>query len=462
MRLSRSIVALSSERPPEACPSARGVAARLLVATLLVACIIPPLGLWGSSHRFTREVQSVTADTTPTPVEYFGLHIHRAVALRPGEPLSAWPDAPFGSWRLWDARVAWADLEPTRGHWDFARLDSCVELARRHNVRVLLTLGLTPRWASSRPDEKSNYGLGNQAPPADTLDWSRYVDTLVKRYRGRIEAYEIWNEPNLHGFYSGTPQELAQLGAIAYAIIKRVDAQAVVVTPSATGVPGGAKWLRDYLAAGGGNHADVVGFHFYVTPAHPEAMVPAIATVREVLRTTGHAKLPLWNTESGWLMQNTDVRVEPSGAAGTFGSRVLDLDTSAAFVVRALVLGRCGGLSRFYWYAWDNRRMGLVDTDGRTRKPAAAAYAAVLRWMIGGRVDGCERRADGAWIVRIRRADGSRAMIAWSTGGTRTVDPPGGAWVNATESMLGTRRRHKARRRAPVKVTAFPILIDLA
>ena len=437
-------------------------APRARIAAVLVAAVSLTAGALEQRPMPASDVQAISVDSSPTPAEYFGLHIHRAVTVRRGDPLSAWPGFHFGAWRLWDAHVAWADLEPARGRWDFARLDSCVELAQRNNVRVLLTLGLTPRWASSRPDEKSNYGLGNQAPPADTLDWSLYVDTLVKRYRGRIEAYEIWNEPNLRGFYSGTPRELARLSAIAYATIKRVDAQALVVTPSATGVPGGAEWLREYLAAGGGNDADVVGFHFYVTPAQPEAMLPAIASVREMLQSTGHAKLPLWNTESGWLMQNADVRVEPSGAAGTFGSRVLDFDTSAAFVARALVLGRCGGLSRFYWYAWDNRRMGLVDADGRTKKQAAAAYAAVRRWMVGARVDGCERRTDGAWIVRMHRAGGSRAMIAWSTSGPRTVDPPAGTRVSSTESMLGIQRRYDARKPAPAKVTAFPILILLS
>ncbi|NUQ19496.1 MAG: hypothetical protein HOQ09_00900 [Gemmatimonadaceae bacterium] len=340
--------------------------------------------------------------------------------------------------------MAWTDLEPARGEWDFARLDSCIELAQRHNVRVLLTLGLTPRWASTRPDEKSNYGLGNQAPPADTLDWSRYVDTLVKRYRGRIEAYEIWNEPNLRGFYSGTPRELARLASIAYAVIKRVDPHALVVTPSATGLPGGAQWLREYLAEGAGAHADVVGFHFYVTPGDPEAMVPAIATIRETMAMMGLADLPLWNTESGWLMQNADVRVEPSGATGTFGSRVLDFDTSAAFVARALVLGRCGGLSRFYWYAWDNRRMGLTDADGRTEKKAATSYAVMRRWLLGARVQKCERREDGVWMVRLRNASGSLSTISWSTGHESRFDLPPGARLRSSENALGARRSYSS------------------
>jgi hypothetical protein len=70
----------------------------------------------------------------PAPIEqkHFGLFIHR---LDDG---TAWPGVRFGSWRLWDAGVMWADLERTHGRWSFRRLDSYVAQAAAHDVEVLL------------------------------------------------------------------------------------------------------------------------------------------------------------------------------------------------------------------------------------------------------------------------------------------------------------------------------------
>lgn len=439
-----------------------GCAARRIAASV-VSPLVGSLGLAGATIAVTREgtrppTQSIAViDSSPVTAAYFGLHVHRAVALAHGEPESAWPRMEGWSWRLWDARVAWKDLEPRRNEYDFARLDSLCARARASHVHLLLTLGLTPTWASSRPSEASSYEPGNQAPPTDIDDWRRYVDTLAKRYRGTIEAYEVWNEPNLRGFFSGTPAQLVELSRVAYTAVKAADPHAIVVTPSATGVPGGASWLKEYLSAGGDAYGDVVGFHFYVTPRDPEEMLAAIDTVRAVLAETKLHSAPLWNTESGWLLQNHDVAVQPRGPVGSFGSRVLDDTTGAAFVARALVLGRCGSLARFYWYAWDNRRMGLLDADGQHRKLEAGAYETIRTWLLGARVTSCSASPNGVWTVRILRGT-SRAMIVWSTRGTQLYETRSGEQRIARWPLLALREMRDDNRR-PLVATAVPTLI---
>ena len=77
------------------------------------------------------------------PPEYFGLHIHH---LGKG---TNWPEPGPGSLRAWDARVTWADVQPSRDQFDFSRLDLYVQTARQKGVPVLLPLAHSPRWASS-------------------------------------------------------------------------------------------------------------------------------------------------------------------------------------------------------------------------------------------------------------------------------------------------------------------------
>ena len=55
------------------------------------------------------------------------------------------------------------------------------------------------------------------------------------RYRGRVHAYEIWNEPNHPDFFSGRPETMLELARQAYQILKQVDGSVIVVSPSATG-----------------------------------------------------------------------------------------------------------------------------------------------------------------------------------------------------------------------------------
>jgi polysaccharide biosynthesis protein PslG len=333
--------------------------------------------------------------------EYFGLHIHRA------HQSTKWPEVPFGSWRLWDADVSWRDIEPAPNQFDFTRLDQDVALARRHGVDVLLPLALTPTWASARPAESSAYGPGHAAMPARMEDWTHYVETVARRYAGLISAYEIWNEPDLSEFFSGSLQDMITLSCAAYGVIKRVDPAALVLSPSGTGQYSGIDWFERFVSQGGRECFDIIGFHFYVL-AHeqPEAMSPLIAAMRDRMAALGLSNVPLWNTESGWYIQNR-------GSPVLSRWKVWDDRTVAAFVSRALILGVDEGLERFYWYSWDNHQMGLLEPDG-TLKRSALAYAQTYRWLIGGSALKCQRELDQNVFVCDFVSDKQRKHLVWS------------------------------------------------
>ena len=130
---------------------------------------------------------------------------------------------PSGAGGLWDAYVTWPNLEPARGKWDFSRLDKYVAIAEKRGVSILLPLGLTPAWASARPAEASNYKPGNAAEPSNLELWRNYVRTVASRYKGRIRTYELWNEPNIPKFFSGSVDMLVKLTQIAREELKKVD-----------------------------------------------------------------------------------------------------------------------------------------------------------------------------------------------------------------------------------------------
>lgn len=357
-----------------------------------------------------------TAPREAVPGTYFGLHIHKfpvpgkanlsggsAGPSLPNAVTPSWPNIAFGAWRLWDAGVMWSEIEPQKGEWNFSRLDSAVDLAWTHHVDVLLTLGLTPAWASSRPGEPSGYEPGNAAPPKNMSDWDDYVRMVSMRYKGRIQAYEIWNEPNLELNYTGDPATMAEMTKRAYIILKHVDPNILVVSASAT-TKYGLPWLDNYLSHGAGNYVDVIGYHLYVTPDPPEQMLPLALSVRQTMAAHGLAGKPLWNTESGWAKPK----------------QFTTPDEAAAYLSRAFILNWYAGVKRFYWYAWDNYWwVTLLTTDPITRRPTAAAvaYATTERWMKGAVLRSCNTDSQDIWACRLDRGSIS-SWIVWRPQGS--------------------------------------------
>lgn len=348
-------------------------------------------------------------DSEPTPLQYFGLHIHRA------DQGTAWPSVPFGSWRLWDAYVGWSRLEPERGQWDFSRLDRYVAMASLTRTDLLLPLAVTPPWASARPQEVNAYQPGNAAEPARLADWTNYVEKVGVRYRGRIKNYEIWNEPSDKTHYTGSVEALVKLACEARRVLKAIDPEIRIVSPASAGAGGHVAYLERFLKAGGKDCIDVVAHHFYVPRFGPEAMVPIIRQVREVMQKNGVGHLPLWNTETGWWIANSDGTPEDTRLAR--GWRRLEQKQEAGEVLqRAFILARAEGVDRFYWYAWDNGNMGLIEPSLGSLKPAAGAWIKAVNQMKGKVVKGCTRSLAGQWSCELMDVDRSVEVFRWDEG----------------------------------------------
>ena len=386
-------------------------------------------------------------------LQYFGMHIHRA------DSGTAWPKARFGAWRLWDAYVAWPNLEPQRGRWDFTRLDRFVAFGERFGIDILLPLGLSPTWASARPGEKSGYQPGNAAEPADMDNWRRYVRTVAERYKGRVYNFDIWNEVNETGFYTGSMQKMVDLTCEAHKVLHEVSANNRVVSPSMIGVGTVPDRFEDFLRAGGKACIDVVGYHFYVPHREPEEIVALVQRLQQIMARQGVGDLPLWNTESGWWIENTDG--SPETAADRRWRRVSNAD-GAAVVARSLILGRWAGLARFYWYAWDNGVLGLIEPTTGAIKPAGVAYDTLARWMKGAKPQ-CAV-ANEQWVCSLpAEGDAQLRRLAWRTGknaGEFVV--PGTERLLAVERLDGKRVEQAAGATPVLKTIALdgePVLI---
>lgn len=377
--------------------------------------------VWGAGDDIT-----IIGSGLPVNRQFFGINAHR---LDVGTP---WPTSEIGSLRTWDAQVRWRDIQPGPFTWDFSRLDTLVSGAIRRKIDVLIPLGMPATWASARPDEPSAYGPGEAAPPARIADWEKYVQTVVTRYKGKVSAYEIWNEPNLPNFFSGSPLDAARLTCAANRVIKQIDPQAKVISPAATG-DYGVVWLDKFLAAGGTACYDVLGYHFYNKHKDPETHIAILKSIRNVVNKYESTSKPIWNTEAGWLIESTQQKIDARVAGFDNGARVLSRKEAAAIVARTLILHATMGVERFYWYALDNDAMGLLERDG-SAKLAWKSYLQTANILTNRVVKNCSSQSK-AWSCDITEDDKTVAVAMWFTGAGRQT------WVipaNAiTSEVLG-------------------------
>lgn len=349
---------------------------------------------------------TVLSSGSPTRVS-FGMHVLQLDA-------GAWPTVPVGSFRIWNGDSTWGALEPAPGDWRFDRLDARVDLARSRGSTVMLVLAQPPAWAATRPD-LSSYG-GSPSPPKDMAQWRNYVTTVASRYAGRIEAYEIWNEPNLSQFFVGSPQQLGELTKVAAEAINAVDPAAKVVSAGFSARTGGAEsYFRAYVGSGIGPYIDVVGIHIYPFPGDgPESMVSMTRRFRAIADGAGLGGKPMWNTEIGY---------------GRTPDAVISDTAAASLVLRTFLVLPAAGLLRNYWYMWDDREfVGLYLVGPDRRSPTAAGYrfGEAQRWVANSDVEQCSNGSGAVWTCVLRHPDGPTVTIAWSLAGEVAYPVPAG------------------------------------
>lgn len=132
-------------------------------------------------------------------------------------------------------QFAWRDIEGAgKGKFNWANADQAVQLANSFNIDILARVDNAPDWAAPGCNVAAKKQMG---PAKNTQDWLDFLDAFVKRYKGRIRAYAIWNEPNLAREWCGRPPnpvEYAALLQVSYEKIKSIDPNAIVVSAGLT------------------------------------------------------------------------------------------------------------------------------------------------------------------------------------------------------------------------------------
>lgn len=279
--------------------------------------------------------------------------------------------------------LSWARVQPAKGTYDWRDTDRVFKAARAEGLKILALLSYEPDWAR-------RYDAQGVRRPVSPKAFARFAGRAARRYAPMVEAWEIWNEPNLERFWSSGPD------ATAYAAL--VDAVAPVLQrrdPSATVLAGALSpgtdaadgsqvspvtfLARFYAASKRPGAVDAISVHPYSYPALPTGgqewnTFHRLLEIRRVMTAAGAGRQRIWLTEYG----------APTGRH----SRAVTATRQGRMLVMAQRLARSVSyLGPIYFYSYrDTARapfdlesnFGIVRENG-TRKPSYYSLARALR-----------------------------------------------------------------------------------
>lgn len=275
----------------------------------------------------------------------------------------------------------WDAMEPERGVYDWSFWDEFVREAHGAGVTLIPYVCYTPRWAAQ--DAGDDFW---RSPPRDPGDFGRFMGEIVRRYRGTIQSWELWNEPDNRAYWLGTAAQFAELVRAGSAAVRAADPRArVVLGGIATEVSFLESLFREHRIAPA---VDVVNLHSYFETWHPEPierLTDYVEDAAHIVQTFGERE-PLWLAETGYSSVGGRAVVSEVYRARFRGEHTDEAQADA--LVRTLVLAAATGqLPVIAWYRINdlppgqevigddnNRHLGLRRADGRP-KASLAAFA---------------------------------------------------------------------------------------
>jgi hypothetical protein len=201
--------------------------------------------------------------------------------------------------------IRWDLVEPKSASADdWAKADQIVSDGQKNGLNLILNITGTPPWARGP-------GAGPVQFPPDLNTYATFTGKIAARYKGKVAAYELGNEPNhTKSFATPDPKLYEQVLQLSYPEIKRSDPNVKVLSAglggikNKNGVVPGDVYLKALYAAGAKPYFDGVAYHPYSYPQLPSSD-PSVRGWSNMLRArntmvaNGDSAKKIWVTEYG-------------------------------------------------------------------------------------------------------------------------------------------------------------------
>lgn len=344
-----------------------------LSVVLIAAIAAPAAGAATGGSQGVRAGGIARLQRTTGPAAF-----ERNIEVAPEVGMTAPNAAPLpitaGLNRIWDLGVAWKDVNPAKGVFNFTNLDAQIVATEKAGFKPMLVLGLTPTWAAKNPNQGDpRWGLGTASVPAQMSYWTDYVSAVVKQYGTRIAAYEVWNEANLKTFWAGTPKQMAQMTKSANDIIKAANPNAIVLAASVTTRlrPAMRKFVTPYVKALGALGFPYDGYAIHTYPAGnkgPSGRVADILNWQSVVVGALPSKSPGLKK----LIYDTEVNYGLAGPGPIPGTRYSDAQ-GAALIKQTYADSKALGIDGTTWYLYTAAPFSLLGVQLYAGTPLSIA-----------------------------------------------------------------------------------------
>lgn len=263
----------------------------------------------------------------------------------------------------------WQNREKKEGQMNWSVVDRMVDAADSAGMEIMMCLWATPEWAIAEQykDKKKGYSY-----PPEPAAFRKLCREIGERYKGRIHLWEVWNEPDLDGYWKGTPEEYVEMMKIAFEELKAVDPDNKIICGgfASVGDHNGHKLnpaIHEYTIREGQQWMDYHGYHdhrYFEVFRH--AFEGRLLEIRSLLKEDK----PLYMTETAaWI-----------GAVGRKGQAVQ--------VAKKMILTQMYGARLHSWYklrgSSKDQIWGMYDPKSGQPFPVYSAFNEIVR-KLGGK-----------------------------------------------------------------------------
>ena len=321
--------------------------------------------------------------------------------------------------------TSWDMVEPEPGKWQW--FDEDVDKMRKAGIQILGVLGRVPGWALSEVYRK-RMPKGGWGRFQSFDAWKRYVKNVVRHYKGRIDYWEVWNEPFAFGI-NGDVEFYTRVFKAAWMAAKKGNPEAKIMGPSTSAFSVG--FNEKFLGRGGGEMCDMFSFHHYTQDVSEKGSKSPARHARKIIhvgKEFGYKKIGVWLTEGGQgYVSSWHLSLPPNVVDNKFTRRVapygpLRSDLAAHCLGRYIPMMLTEGVEKVFHYWGPSREGGMSSAkpDGFTwfeydgsLKPYAAVYAVSAYFLDGAEPAGMSFLADGVFAREFRRND-EWVFAVWS------------------------------------------------
>jgi hypothetical protein len=330
-----------------------------------------------------------------------------------------------------DGPTSWAD-----GYFS----DQHIAQEAARGIQLVGVAVYTPAWATTpRTPRPSNVPRNLYLPFDDPQNyWGQFMFRLAERYRGQIDTWIVWNEPDRYTdsfayTWDGSVADTYQLVKVAAQAVRKANPTAKIGLPGMTywwdKEGGRAQYLSrllavasaDPTAAANGYFFDIVVVHQYANPLNNYA---AVLVFQKALALHGLQR-PIWIGESNVVPSDDPIGPAANPFSATMGQQ-------AAYIIQAFALARASGVERMSVYKLVDEQpegagelYGLVRNDGSVR-PAFAAYQTAVQYF--GRPtrawytwEGASEPPTAEEVERLLQSNANRTQWVWPAAVNRVV-----------------------------------------